>query len=277
MLPPPWEVPNDYHRRYYRTDRLHANKLARCFRNRWSVIRHRVLRGRRTVECEMKTCCEHHAAQLPNGCNDMRGLRFAQLTVKRLVGKDGRGAYVWECLCDCGRVSNVRGYLLRTGRTKSCGCLRKKSGDRTRTHGMSGTTTYNVWRGMIQRCQDPARKDYYRYGGAGVTVCERWQSFNNFLADMGERPEGLTLDRIDNAKGYSPDNCRWATPTEQVRNSSAVKPITIGGHTQIQSEWLAQSGVNTGTLWRRLARGWPLERALTTPPDKRFDKTRAMS
>jgi hypothetical protein len=136
------------------------------------------------------------------------------------VGAKNRRAYV--CQCDCGEVRTVLAENLTSGRQKSCGCLSrdmaKASGERSRTHGMHKSRTYGIWHGMKNRCQTSKSGAYVRYGARGVTVCERWQTFENFFADMGEAPDGLTLDRIDNTKGYEPGNCRWATWTQQAAN-----------------------------------------------------------
>lgn len=126
----------------------------------------------------------------------------------------------WFCLCDCGNTTVTRSYLLRKGITKSCGCLRVdtiKNVD-TAKHGYYNTRTYHSWEGMKQRCLNPNSTRYSTYGAVGVTVCERWFDFKNFLEDMGERPEGKTLDRINPYGNYEPGNCRWATYKEQVHN-----------------------------------------------------------
>ena len=204
---------------------------------------------------------------------DLTGQRFNRLTVIGPSEKRTNARYqYWNCTCDCGAATVTNGSALRHGRVKSCGCLQREkaraAGDRTRTHGMTKTTTHAIWMGMIQRCHNKNSKDYYRYGAKGITVCDRWRTFEHFYADMGERPEGKSLDRIDNSKGYSQDNCRWATASEQVRNSSQTHWVTINGRTQTIGDWLAETGIkHTSTYWRRVnKRGWSIEKALTTPP-----------
>lgn len=118
---------------------------------------------------------------------------------------------------------------------------------------------------MLSRCSDPRNNSYRFYGARGVAVCERWLSFDNFLADMGPRPSGKTLDRIDSARGYEPGNCRWATPTEQIRNRSNTVRLTALGETLCAAEWSARTGVPLGTLYARLNKGWSHERAITEP------------
>ena len=147
----------------------------------------------------------------------MTGRVSGRLTVLRRDGSSKRGQAKWLCQCECGNTTSVEGTKIRNGNTQSCGC-----GARIR-HGMNGTPTYHSWVAMKSRCQGGTELSDRYYAGRGIRVCERWQKFENFFADMGERPEGTTLDRIDNNAGYFPENCRWATPAEQVRNRKGVK------------------------------------------------------
>ncbi|MFJ9029763.1 hypothetical protein ACIRQP_14765 [Streptomyces sp. NPDC102274] len=134
------------------------------------------------------------------------------VTIQRNAGE----RYV-QCLCDCGQPHAVP--LSEWGKTRSCGCFRREETIRRNTkHGYSGTSIYMTWGDMINRCTNATHKRWADYGGRGITVCERWRKFENFLADMGDRPEGLTLDRIDNDGPYTTDNCRWATAVEQRHN-----------------------------------------------------------
>lgn len=155
--------------------------------------------------------------------------RFGRLLVVREGNRRGYKRY-WVCMCDCGNETEVYQNSLKNGDTKSCGCYNKdKASARRTTHGMSTSKIYRVWAGMIKRCTNPNDSHYIDYGGRGIKVCDRWlDSFENFYEDMGERPEGFTLDRVNNDKNYSPENCRWVTKEEQVRNQRKKKNNTSG-------------------------------------------------
>ena len=214
--------------------------------------------------------------------SEIIGLRFGRLIVSKHLGK-GPGKsrnHFWLCQCDCGVSVSVNGSCLRSGQTKSCGCFQKdiakSAGDRTKTHGMTKTTTYNVWATMIQRCHNPNAKDYPRYGARGIFVCDEWRAFDIFLKDMGERPVGKSLDREDNEKGYSPKNCRWVDAVTQQRNKRNNRTMTHNGKTMTLAGWAETLNINPNTLNARLQNGWDEISAITMPIEKKYSHQKNM-
>jgi hypothetical protein len=152
---------------------------------------------------------------------DLSGKRFGRLVALEFSHKDARWNRVWSCVCDCGSSVKARSVDLSTGNTQSCGCLRKDRIVKVNSrHGQRRSRAYSIWSSMRTRCLNPKHARYGRYGGRGIQCCERWASFANFYADMGDPPAGRSLDRINNDGNYEPGNCRWATATEQYHNSS---------------------------------------------------------
>lgn len=215
----------------------------------------------------------------------MEGEVFGRLTV---ISRASRPRHVktkrpfWLCKCVCGAEKVVVGDALRSGNTSSCGCAVNRSrrqGDRPHVlHRRSYARAYDVWRSMVKRCCDPKDASYDNYGGRGIRVCDRWlEGVQNFIEDMGEHPEGTTIERIKNDDGYHPYNCRWASKGEQRLNTRRSKFITFGGKTQNVEIWNKELGFSRSVIQARLHRGWSVEKALTTPqgPAKRLGGRRA--
>jgi hypothetical protein len=167
------------------------------------------------------------------------------------------------CECGCGRPTNIaKQDDKRKGHVAGMP-NRFLSGHSAIKHGRSRSSTYRTWAAMKTRCTNPKGKNFAQYGGRGIKVCDRWiNSFECFFADMGERPARKTLDRIDYNGNYEPGNCRWATHSEQVNNSSHNHLITAFGKTLTVTQWAAHLGITRGALSQRLSRKWPIERAL---------------
>ena len=192
---------------------------------------------------------------------DMAGRTCGQMTVIRHLG--GRK---WLCRCECGTEKSADGDKLRSGHTRSCGCLmRKTTAARSTKHGLYGTPEYVVWGGMVARCTNPRHRHYYRYGGRGIEVCERWRDFANFLADMGARPTPKhTIDRLDGDRGYEPGNCAWVTWREQRLNRNDAIMVDMDGETKSLVEWCETLGKNYFTVNHRIKRGWDPATALAS-------------
>ncbi len=181
-------------------------------------------------------------------------------------GGRGRRNRKVKCICACGNETDVFVGNLVRGHTKSCGCVRRENESKI-IHGHARSNAqskeYSAWRHMKERCENPKATFYKHYGGRGITLCERWRVFENFLADMGQCPPDHSIERKDNNLGYSPDNCRWATQTEQCNNKRTNRIITFNGLSLTLMQWSRKTGINRGTINSRIVRdGWPLERAL---------------
>jgi len=167
---------------------------------------------------------------------NLTGSVFHRLTVLSRDSSRKRRPY-WVCKCECGAMKSIAACELKSGKTKSCGCY---DAERKRTetvkHGFNRTPTYVCWSNMLARCTNPKRRDFKNYGGRGISVCERWRSFENFLADMGEKPPKLSLDRVDNDANYGPDNCRWATASEQRLNQRSHRSFRAAAEIGRQHE-----------------------------------------
>lgn len=195
---------------------------------------------------------------------DRKGEKYGRLVVvDRALNKSATDTNArWLCKCECGKHCVVYGQDLKRGKQVSCGCWNT---EKRTSHGMSRTHVNSVWRQMRDRCNNPKNPSYKNYGGRGIEVCDRWSKFENFIADMGDRPGGYTLDRIDNSKGYSPDNCRWATMMQQLNNRRNNRYIEWNGESKTLAEWSRTTGVSWFTLRARIDRlGWTIDRALST-------------
>jgi len=184
---------------------------------------------------------------------DMVGKRVGRLMVVERAKNSKSGQARWVCECECGKKSIVLGYDLRSGKTRSCGCLQKeKAIEAHLTHGMRKTPTYISWAGIKNRCTNHSYHGYKNYGGRGISVCERWNKFENFYEDMGEKPKGLSVERKDNNGNYCPENCCWETIKNQNRNKRSNVNIEYHGKTQCMKDWAKELGINYGTLKSRL-------------------------
>jgi hypothetical protein len=214
---------------------------------------------------------------IPGNVEDIRSRVFGRLTVFAYegmrIGSNGRRYHYWLCRCSCSsdKLVSVKGELLRSGNTKSCGCQQKahqkEFGKRNLKHGRSETKEFRAWAKMLARCYNTNDWHYPNWGGRGIRVCKRWKdSFTFFLEDMGEAPSPQhTLERIDNDGSYYPDNCRWAPHAEQARNTRRNCRLSFQGRTMILSDWARELGLPPYILSDRLRRGWSVEEAISRP------------
>lgn len=195
---------------------------------------------------------------------DISGTVFGRWTVVCLSEVKKKKAY-WRCQCSCGTIRDVKSDSLTSGKSQSCGCF---SRDCRKTHGRSrtGDLTYESWRSIRYRCENPSCKAYPRYGGRGISVCERWRLFENFISDMGERPsKKYSIERIDNDGNYEPSNCRWADMVEQGNNREYCKRFHFLGKSQTLTQWAREFGVARHLVFSRIKRGCDLQEALLPP------------
>lgn len=215
---------------------------------------------------------------------DMVGQRFGRLVVEEYAYTNNGIAY-WKCKCDCGGEVIARGINLRSGNTKSCGCLEKENRERLKRkffeehfrHGEKRTALYRRWCHMKERCFDKKNKDYELYGGRGIMVCGEWLGENGYLrfaewAKSNGYEDGLTLDRIDVNGNYEPGNCRWVDIRAQSNNRRSNRLIEINGETKTLAEWCRIYGMNYGTVEDRICYGWDEKRAIMTPVDEKRRK-----
>lgn len=179
--------------------------------------------------------------------------RFGSLLTIKDVGRAADGHRVWLCACDCGVECERQTNNLRSAGFKSCGCAQKEL---QKKHGMKNSPEYSSWQSMKARCRNPSYKDYPRYGGRGISVCSEWaDSFEAFFSDMGQRPAGMTLERIDTNGHYEPGNCEWATPTEQARNRRRSVYVNWKSRRVHLADVANELGITYGAAFMRLKRG----------------------
>jgi hypothetical protein len=193
---------------------------------------------------------------------DITGLRFGRLTAVRPHSRNQYKRWDWEYRCDCGGSIVRDGGSVTSGNVRSCGCLRREvASAKAATHRRTGTPIHRTWAHMLRRCRSPDEAMWHRYGGRGIKVCERWNSFENFLADVGERPsQEYSLDRINNDGNYEPGNVRWATALTQQNNKERNRKVEYKGRLVGLTELAALTGIALNTLDTRWCRGWRGER-----------------
>lgn len=195
---------------------------------------------------------------------DMKGQRFGRLIVVKLSPTFPIGAPTWECVCDCGKEKVVLGQDLRRRRVRSCGCLKIEG---PKTHGLTNAPEYNIWRHMRDRCLNKKNKNYHRYGGRGISICDEWiESFEAFYRDVGARPgPGYSIDRINNDKGYNKENCKWSTKEEQANNRSTSVYYKHNGVSRTLAGWCRELKLDYSLVRCRISSGWSFERAIAEP------------
>jgi len=205
---------------------------------------------------------------LPDRAQDLTGMRFGMIAVIRFDRREkmlGSSRIFWLCKCDCGNITSVSTATLKNGTTRSCGCGVAKA---ARTHGFAKKAggvhpMYRAFQAMHQRCKQTSGSVHKNYMARGITVCEQWKTFEGFKKDMGTSwRRGLSLDRIDNDKGYSPENCRWATSHQQNSNRRGLHKLTFRGQTLTLTEWSRKLGLGYGCMLLRIKQGLPVEEVL---------------
>lgn len=197
---------------------------------------------------------------------DLTGKRFSRWLVLSRVENNRHNQPRWNCLCDCGKEKYVVAGNLTSGVSKSCGCLnievhRAVCIARNTTHGLAGSPEHITWVNIRQRCENPKCSSYEKYGAKGISVCERWQTFENFLIDMGKKPTPKhTIDRFPDCTGnYEPGNCRWATMKQQQANRRHNVFVSYQGETLVIPEWSRRTGIAIETIRQRIKKGWTLD------------------
>jgi hypothetical protein len=244
-----WTVISESHKS--KNGAVHWACVCTCGARR--IIATATLKSGKTLSCGCKRDEERRL--------NLTGKRFGKWSVVSYSHKNKRGVHYWSCVCDCGVKRSVTVNALSFGSSKSCGCGQLESATK---HGMWGSPTWQSWEAMKKRCLNPSNRGYKDYGGRGITICQEWvDSFEAFLRDMGERPEGKTLDRKNNSEGYSKANCQWSDLKTQQKNRRSCVYITFNGKTQTLYDWSVETGINETTIKYRLDHGWSAGQALT--------------
>lgn len=203
---------------------------------------------------------------------NLEGNRYGKLTVVRFSDVVN-GTGTWLCKCDCGNEIISKGWLLKKGAIKSCGCYRRDLGKhKNRTHGLSNFRPYYVWKDMKRRCYDKTRPEYKNYGGRGIKICTEWlnsvEKFCEWARKSGYK-KGLTIERVNNNMDYCPENCKWVSMKEQLNNNRRNNFLKINGITKTISQWSQKTGIKYDTLWSRVNKGYS-DVDLIKPVDKRY-------
>lgn len=206
-----------------------------------------------------------------NAFIDLTGRKVGHWTVLGKGGRNKHGELLWWCVCSCGTQREVKGQYLRIGDSKSCGCQTNVSHGHARRD--ASQAMYRRWQAMLHRCHMPKHKEFHRYGGRGIVVCDRWRfgeggkhGFECYLADLGEPPfDGASVDRINNDGSYEPNNVRWATQKQQMRNSRRAALHEYRGRLLCITELAEMASISARTLGERLSKGWPVELAVHYP------------
>lgn len=238
-------------------------------RTKWNCVcdcgKEFIVCGEQLKSGNTKTCgCGHHSSK------DNVGKRVGRLFIVSVIPTTNQHSR-YLCRCDCGNEKEFWHSAIFQANVDSCGCrTSEKCSIRSTKHGMSSSSVYKVWAGMKDRCLNKKNKFYCHYGERGIKVCTRWLVFENFIADMGPRKRGLTIERINNEGDYEPSNCRWVTRKVQQRNRRCSINLTVGGRTACISQWADERCMNRNTIVGRLKAGWTHEKAVMTPVQAKF-------
>jgi len=243
--------------------------------------KHQHISQRLTCSSECVECAKRHKSKhrkppitFKNRAFNFRDLidkRFGRLVVLKAHHKTNYGATYWTCVCDCGTRKEIKGESLKSGAVLSCGCFLRANARLVNTrHGLSTSRVHGIWRNMRARCRNPRNHAYKHYGARGISVCERWNQFENFLEDMGHPPDGCSLEGIDNSGPYAPHNCVWATQFTQMSNTRRNVFLELNNKKLTISQWARELGFTFNLIKGRLNRGWTIQETLSTPRNRKI-------